>query len=314
MLFWINFAKAIFENKQLINNVLVGLLRIESLTLKKYKMRTLKTLKLVLWVIVSGILASGFYSCGNRSQENKNKSPEISDEQIEQEVEEYIYPLPSTFEVTNMLNEIEASYIFDISNDPEKAGSYFTEKSRAINLGIYIADLAYATTYNQSAEVQDYFRAIERLTRELDLTAALPEDLPEQISENINNKEELINIVTSVFQNAYSFLNKQGRTELSYLVLAGTVYEGLYLTTHISENTFQNPRLIETILFQKKHIRELGQLMEKYKDSELLSETRQDISAINAIYALEEGTTSMTKEQVAKLTETINEIRNKHVE
>lgn len=276
-------------------------------------MRTVKTFKLAILVIASVIVASGFYSCGNRSQKNTNEPTELTDEVIEKEVQEYIYPLPSAFEVTNMLNEIEASYILDISNDPGKAESYFTEESRAINLGIYIADLAYATTYNQSAEVQEYFKAIERLTRELDLTAALPSDLPEQISENINNKEELIDIVTNVFQNAYSFLNEQGRTELSYLVLAGTVYEGLYLTTHISENTFQNPRLIETILFQKQHIRELENLMDKYQDSEILSETRQDISEINAIYAIEEGTTSMTRQQVTKLTETITQIRDRHV-
>ncbi len=276
-------------------------------------MRTLKTFKLTLWVIAFGILASGFYSCGSRSQKKNSERLKISDELIEQEVEKYIYPLPSTFEVTNMLNEIEASYIFGIGNDPENAVSYFTEKSRAINLGIYIADLAYATTYNQTSEIQDYFRAIERLTRELDLTAAFSSDLPGQISDNINNREELIDIVTNVFQNAYSFLNRQRRTELSYLVLAGTVYEGLYLTTHISENTFQNPRLIETILFQKQHINDLGELLEEYKDSELLSETWQDISSINAIYALERGTTAMTEEQVTKLTETITQIRNRHV-
>ncbi len=277
-------------------------------------MRTFKAFKLTLLVIASGILASGFYSCGNRNQKKSSERPEISDEVIEQEVGEYIYPLPSAFEVTNMLNEIEASYIFDITNSPENAGDYFTEKSRAINLGIYIADLAYATTYNQTSEIQDYFRAIERLTRELDLSAAFSDDLPDQISENINNKEELTDLVTSVFQDAYSFMNEQGRTELSYLVLAGTVYEGLYLTTNISENTFQNPLLIETILFQKQHIEELGRMMEKYRDSELLSEAWQNISAINTIYALEEGMTSMTEEQVTKLTETITKIRNKHVE
>jgi len=293
--------------------VLIDVLRVESLTLKKNKMRTLKAFKLTLLVIAIGILASGFYSCSNKSQKKSNESPELSGELIEEEVEEYVYPLPSTFEVTNMLNDIEASYIFDIANDPENAGSYFTEKSRAINLGIYIADLAYATTYNQSSDIQDYYRAIERLTRELDLSAAFSDDLPEQISENINDKEELTEIVTNVFQNAYSYMNEQGRTELSYLVLAGTVYEGLYLTTHISETTFQNPRLIETILFQKQHISELGEMMEKYKDSELLSETWQNISAINDIYALEEGTTSMTREQIEKLTETITQIRNRHI-
>ncbi|MDD2382015.1 MAG: hypothetical protein PHV35_10010 [Mariniphaga sp.] len=276
-------------------------------------MRTLKAFKLSLWIVAFGILASGFYSCGNRSQKNSKERLEISDEMIEQEVEEYIYPLPSTFEVTNMLNEIEASYIFDIASDPEKAGSYFTEKSRAINLGVYIADLAYATTYNQTSEVQDYFRAIERLTRELDMSAAFSSDLPAKITENIKNKEELADLVTTVFQDAYSFMNEHGRTELSFLVLAGTVYEGLFLTTHISENTFQNPRLIETILFQKEHILKLEEMMEKYRDSELLSETWLNISAINEIYALEEGTTSMTEEQVTKLTETITQIRNKQV-
>ena len=94
-------------------------------------MRTVKTFKLAILVIASVIVASGFYSCGNRSQKNTNERTELSDEVIEKEVQEYIYPLPSAFEVTNMLNEIEASYIFDISNDPEKAESYFTEESRA---------------------------------------------------------------------------------------------------------------------------------------------------------------------------------------
>ena len=90
-------------------------------------MKTLKELKLILGVIVAGILVISFSSCNNKNRQKE--SPEISDELIEKEVEEYIYPLPSTFEVTNMLNEIEASYIFDISNSPEKAGRYMTEKS-----------------------------------------------------------------------------------------------------------------------------------------------------------------------------------------
>jgi hypothetical protein len=72
--------------------------------------------------------------------------------------------------------------------------------------------------------------------------------------------------------------------------------------------------LIETILFQKEPLVELQEMMEEYKDSELLSETWQNISAINDIYAIEEGTTSMTREQIEKLTESITQIRNSHVE
>jgi hypothetical protein len=167
---------------------------------------------------------------------------------------------------------------------------------------------------NQKSDVQKYFQVIELLVRELDMTSAFSESMPDKILEINDDKEKLTQLITEMFQNTYSFLNKQGRTEVSYLVLAGTVYEALYLTTHISENTFQNPKLIETILFQKEPLFELGKMLEQYKDSELLSETYNDIQAINKIYALEEGTTSMTLEQINKLTETITAIRDKHVE
>ena len=212
-----------------------------------------------------------------------------------------------------MLNEIEASYIVGIANDPEKAESYLTEKSKAVNLGVYTADLAYATTYNQKTDIQNYFKANETLVRELDFTAAFDQDLPDQLDANLDNKDKLVEIVTNMFQNAYTYLNQQGRTELSYLVLSGTVIEGLYLTTHISENTFQNPKIIEAILFQKEPLADLEKMLANFERSEMLADIYANIKAINAIYAMEEGTTAMTEKQVLQLTETLTKIREEIV-
>lgn len=269
-------------------------------------MRTNKAYQFISLAIVAGIFSAGFSSCTGKS--SKISSP-VAEETIKQEIEEYAYPLPSAFEVTNMLNEIEASYIVGIANDPEKAASYLSEKSKAINLGIYTADLAYATTYNQKTDIQAFFKASETLVRELDFTSAFDQDLADQIDASMDNKDKLVEIVTDMFQNAYSYLNKQGRTELSYLVLSGTVIEGLYLTTHISENTFQNPKIIEAILFQKEPLAELEKMLAYFEGSELLGDVQEDIKRINAIYAQEEGTTSMTEKQVLELTETLTKIR-----
>ncbi|WP_299582251.1 hypothetical protein [uncultured Sunxiuqinia sp.] len=276
-------------------------------------MRKTRTYKFVSLAIFSGLIAFGFSSCTG-SKKDKKADPKVVEETIKEEIEEYSYPIASAFDVANMLNEIEASYIVGISSDPEKAGSYFSEKERAVNLGVYTADLAYATTYNQKSDVQAYFKASETLVRELDLTSAFDEDLADKIEANLDNKDQLVEIITDMFQNAYSYLNQQGRTEVSYLVLYGTVIEGLYLTTHISENTFQNPKLIEAILFQKEPLLKLENMMKTYKDSELLADVYADIVSINAIYALEEGTTSMTKEQVVKLTELLTSVRAKFVQ
>ena len=273
-------------------------------------MKRTSNYKLFSFAILSSLFVIGLSSCGG-SKKGKNAEPKAVEEAIEKEIKDYSYPLVSTFDVTNMLNEIEASYILGITNNPEKATDYFSEKERAVNLGVYTADLAYATTYNQKADVQNYFKASETLVRELDMTSAFDENLPDKIEANLDNKDSLVNIVTSMFQNAYAYLNKQGRTEVSYLVLSGTVVEGLYLTTHISENTFQNPKIIKAILFQKEPLMKLESMMANYKDSELLSDVYQDIVEINKIYALEEGTTSMTKEQVEKLTDAVTTMRDK---
>ncbi|MHA7108527.1 hypothetical protein ACRTDU_00290 [Sunxiuqinia elliptica] len=273
-------------------------------------MRKTSTYKLVSLAVLLALFAGTISSCTGNKKEKKS-DPKVVEEAIKEEIEEYSYPIVSAFEVTSMLNEIEASYIVGITNDAEKAGSYFSEKDRAVNLGIYTADLAYATTYNQKVDVQSYFAATETLVRELDLTGAFDEELPEKIEANLDDKDALVEIITEMFQNAYSYLNQQGRTEVSYLVLSGTVIEGLYLTTHISENTFQNPKLIEAILFQKEPLMKLESMMAEYKDSELLKDVYVDIVEINEIYAMEEGTTSMTKDQVEKLTDLLTKMRNK---
>lgn len=275
-------------------------------------MKKIRAYRFVSFAIISGLFAFGVSSCTSSNKEKKTDT-KVVEETIKQEIEEYSYPLVSAFEVTNMLNEIEASYIVGITNNTEKASDYFSEKVRAVNLGIYTADLAYATTYNQKADVQNYFKASESLVRELDLTSAFDETLPDQIEENMDNKEKLVEIITSMFQKSYSYLNKQGRNEVSYLVLSGTVIEGLYLTTHISENTFQNPKIIEAILFQKEHLVTLEAMMQEYKDSELISDVYADIKSINAIYALEEGLTSMTQNQVTQLTELVTDVRERFV-
>ena len=273
-------------------------------------MRRTRTYKLISFALISGLFAFAISSCSSNKKEKK-ADLKVVEKTIKEEIEEYSYPLVSAFEVTKMLNEIEASYIVGITNDPGKASDYFSEKDRAVNLGIYTADLAYATTYNQKTDVQNYFKASETLVRELDLTSAFDENLPDEIDANLDNNDKLVEVITSIFQNAYSYLNKQGRTEVSYLVLSGTVIEGLYLTTHISENTFQNPKIIEAILFQKEPLMKLESMMGEYKDSELLSDVYADIVKINAVYALEEGTTSMTQEQVNKLTGLFSSMRNK---
>ncbi|MDA3881024.1 MAG: hypothetical protein PF436_11605 [Prolixibacteraceae bacterium] len=263
-------------------------------------------LKKISLMLIVAVLSVTFFSCKNTS---KKTDSAVEDEVISDDVEEYVYPLISSFDITKMLNEIEASYIVGITFDPTAVEQNFTDQDKALALGVYSADLAYATTYNQKNEIQKYMKAVEYLLTELDMTAAVSRDVAQQIEANLDNNDALVDIITQVSQDTYSYLNKQGRTELSYLILAGSVFEGLYLTTHISENSFNNPKIVQTILYQKNPLMKLEEMLDKYKDSEMSRMVYNNIKKINAIYALEEGTTSMTEEQIEALIRLLEKIR-----
>ena len=57
------------------------------------------------------------------------------------------YPIPTSFELTELIQRAGAPYILTLSNDSEKAGDYITQKDKALNLGVYGTDLCYASTY-----------------------------------------------------------------------------------------------------------------------------------------------------------------------
>ena len=80
---------------------------------------------------------------------------------LEDEIEKNVYPLPTSAEVIKMLSELEVGYILGIANPVDNARKYLTSSGKAINMGVYGADLSYATLYNIQQEVINYLDAIQ---------------------------------------------------------------------------------------------------------------------------------------------------------
>jgi hypothetical protein len=231
---------------------------------------------------------------------------------VEEEVREFVYPLPTSYEIVEMLNKIEAAYIFDLTNNPMNADKYFTEKSKAVNLGVYGGDLSYASTYNQKQETIDFIEASRKLLEGLDLQAAVREDLPEKVEANENNKEVLIQLITDSFYDTYEFLHKNNRAPISALIMAGAWVEGVYIATHISEETFNSVEMVEIILKQKDPLVKLMKIMDDYKTDEGVAETINDLSVLAEIYDEIEAT-AITKEQMIRIAEESLKVRQKFV-
>ncbi|NOQ25826.1 MAG: hypothetical protein GQ564_10735 [Bacteroidales bacterium] len=280
-------------------------------------MKTLKSyIRKTTLVFLSGMLVISFVNCsgGKKGEPVDDTSTEakLEKSEIEKKVRDVIYPMPTAFEVTDMINNIEASYIIGLTNETSNVDKYFTNKDQAINLGIYSADLSYASTYNMKQEVMSYMEASENLVVELGITGAFSMDFIDKVEENIKNKEVLVELITGSFYDTYEYLVKNKREDLSLLVLTGTWVEALYISCNISETVYHNPELVKVILHQKSSLGELLELLDPYKDHENIQQVLASLKPIKNVYdSIDEN--GITDIQLTSIIKQISEIRKSFI-
>lgn len=279
-------------------------------------MRNLLSQPLIAIVLSVALVFSACQSGKKKDDKGENKSvttQKIDKEEIEQDVREFVYPLPTSFEVTEMLNRIGASYILTLSNSAENVDKYLTETKQALNLGVYGADLSYASTYNQKQQIVTYMEASKKLIDALNITGALPTDILDKIEQNEDNKDELVEIITNTFYDTYEFLNVNQRGSVSMLVLAGSWVEALYITTNISEDTYQNKEMVKIVMEQKSSLNKLLEIMKKYESDPAVAAVIEQLTPLAEIYNMVEDN-AISEKQMNMIIQEVTMVRNDFVE
>lgn len=250
-------------------------------------------------------------SCNNAAKQQQSTQT-LTKGQVESEVRDFVYPLPTAFDITNMLEGIGADYMLTLCNDRANVDKYLTETKRAVNLGIYNADVCYAATYNQNETVNQYLETVQKLIDELDITNAVDPELPSKIEQHGNNKDTLTTLITESFYDAYDYLNRNNRGPVSLQVVAGSWLEGLYIATHISEYTFNNKEIVKIIMTQKEPLAKLMELLAKYPNDAATQELVKDLQPIHDTFSTV-GEASITESQCEHIRTTVAVVREKQV-
>lgn len=272
-------------------------------------MRRQFKIKSFLSIFLIAILTLSACKTGRKSPSDSNQPAEVlKREKVEEDVREFVYPLPTSFEITEMLNRIGASYILNLSNPTDNVKKYLTEKSKALNLGIYSADLSYASTYNQKQTTSDYMNVSKILIDALNISAAIDPNIVSQIEAKQDDKEALIDLITNTFYDTYEHLNKNNRSAVSMLIIAGSWVEGLYIVTHISEDTYNNKEMVKLVMDQKSSLNKLIELMKVTENDPAIEETLKLLKPIQNIYnSIDAG--SITENQLNGITSEVSKIR-----
>ncbi|MDN5290464.1 MAG: hypothetical protein PWQ06_703 [Anaerophaga sp.] len=239
--------------------------------------------------------AALFFSCRS---DGEKKDSEDSEEKIiqsvpvnEQLVEDFnkskliFYSLPSPIETAMLIKKAGATFDANILNSTDNLPKYNTNYKMALNLGIYSADLSYASLFDQSQITVEYMGAARKLAEELGVMQAVDENTIKKLEENMNNREVVMDIISETYMNANAYLSENNRAAISVMVLAGGWIEGLYLASSLTKGSLSNNKeLVDRILYQKLSLVTLLNMLKTYSENSDVARLINKFEELEAIF------------------------------
>lgn len=192
-----------------------------------------------------------------------------------------LFSVPSPYQAAIFISEQNIPYNRGILNDIQTS-SYNSTFFRSANLGVYGADMAYITLYEQSPDAMNYFSVIKGLAEKLELLGAFDKSTIERIENNIGNQDSLLQILGNTYREADGYFKDNDQEHLACLVIAGGWVESMYLLTHLGET--DNEELIQRVGENKKPLNNLIELLAPYtersKNYKLLVESLLELASV----------------------------------
>jgi hypothetical protein len=211
-------------------------------------------------------------ACNNENNSNNSEETEkqITDSQDFEKnkatlltVDGQIFSIPSPIQTALLIKDVETNYRKSILNSPQNQTLYNTKFKKAINLGIYGADLGYVTMYDQTQDAIKYLQVIRKLANELDISAAFDVSLVDRFENNLGNQDSILAMVSDAYRASDNYLKNSERNDIGALVLTGGFIESLFFSSKLASIS-KDKRLIDRVGEQKNGLENLIKLLSPY--------------------------------------------------
>ena len=248
------------------------------------------------------ILALVLTACGGEQPQQDTLTVQPADSTAavrSQRTRNIFHNIPSPMETAELLRKAGAEYSKDILNDVKNVDNYTSASKQALNLGIYGADLSYASVFNNTQESMLYTSCAQKLAKKLDVNNAFNEAVVNRLEQNRNNRDSLLNIISETYWQVDGYLKENGRDNISVLMVAGGWMEGLYIATQVAA-AHNTPELRQRIAEQRIPLEDLVELVKTYSpDDPAVAGVLKDLESIQALFAqvtVPQGGSTITEE------------------
>jgi hypothetical protein len=216
------------------------------------------------------------------------------------------YSVPTPNELFDIIRSQGVSLNIDLINDLSNKDTYVDTKSKAINFGVYSADIGYMSCFEHNLEFIKYSKVIEELGADLGISEVFDGELMTRIESNEGNSDSLFVISNDTYYNSYQHLEENNKgTELA-LIISGGFIESLYIISNLAGDYSDDNAIIEKIGGQKIVLENIIDFCSTYMDEESVSEIMIDLDELGQVYEanmdfIEESSSITTENDIVTL-------------
>ncbi|OFY87998.1 MAG: hypothetical protein A3F72_08495 [Bacteroidetes bacterium RIFCSPLOWO2_12_FULL_35_15] len=273
--------------------------------------------------IAAGVL---LVACGSEKPKDETLTT-VEDTTVIVETPTVSYSLPSPLQVASIFKKSGLKYKAGVTNQLKDPSKYTTNLSKAINLGVYSADLSYTVLNKQNQEAMTYMKLSRQLADNLGMGTVFDEgNLSKRFEKNLGNEDSLAYIIAELQMVTDMYLDENEQQQITSIVFAGAWVESLHIGANVYEkgkDKSMNNKLAEQMTILSSIINALK--AEEKKDP-AISGLIADLQSVKDIYDVlpsiksisedsdnTEKELTLTDDEVNQLTKRIEELREKFI-
>jgi hypothetical protein len=258
-------------------------------------------------VILGIILFLIVLSCNNNKNQqqsvNTNEKDVMGAGQLEVMQETY-YRFPSPEEMLNFINKENLNFNDQILQPIDNASHYLDSKSQALNLGVYVSDMAYIILFQRQKEALSYFQIVYDLSDRLRMSSAFDAKLLKRFEDNLKNVDSLKSLSDGAMVKITNYLVENDKEKTLAVISIGGYIESLYLAFNLVNAYGEDNEIIQRISDQKLVLENLLHYAMVYSNDQNVSDAIKILQPIRTCYnslTTTSAETSVRKDKNGKL-------------
>lgn len=202
-----------------------------------------------------------------------------------EQIKRIFYSLPSPMELSLLFKKEGVNYNGVKLHKTDKRTDYILADKKALNLGVYGADLSYAGLFGKHEDAIDYFSCSQLMADDLGVGQNFRKEFISRLEKSPNNRDTLLQVISDFFLNNDAYLKDQHQQDISTSILIGGWIEGMYLGAEMTDSKTDSSGIKAIIAGQKNSLENLLHLLSnRSKNTAVIDSIQNSLLSLNAYY------------------------------